>query len=61
MSEYFRPKREISISDSIEEYFNEKCFQKTVEKIMVFKNGTMDVHMKNGVVIQIKEDGGGKQ
>ena len=45
----------------IKEYFNEKCFQKTVEKIMVFKNGTMDVHMKNGVVIQIKEDGGGKQ
>ncbi len=37
------------------------AFKKTVEKIMVFKNGTMDVHMKNGVVIQIKEDGGGKQ
>ena len=44
-----------------QEQFNEGYFQKTVEKIMVFKNGTMDVHMKNGVVIQIKEDGGGKQ
>ena len=44
-----------------QEQFNEGNFQKTVEKIMVFKNGTMDVHMKNGVVIQIKEDGGGKQ
>lgn len=44
-----------------QECFNKECFQKAVEKIMVFKNGTMDVHMKNGVVIQIKEDGGGKQ
>lgn len=24
---------------------------------MVFKNGTMDVHMRNGVIIQIKENG----
>lgn len=39
------------------EQFNEVCFQKTVEKIIVFKNGTMDVHMRNGVIIQIKENG----
>ena len=44
-----------------QECFNKECLQKALEKFMVFKNGTMDVHMKNGVVIQIKEDGGGKQ
>ena len=58
---YGRKIEEILCRGGKQEYFNEKCFQKTVEKIMVFKNGTMDVHMKNGVVIQIKEDGGGKQ
>jgi len=58
---YAEQMAEILCRGGKQEYFNEKCFQKTVEKIMVFKNGTMDVHMKNGVVIQIKEDGGGKQ
>ena len=58
---YGRKIEEILCRGGKQEYFNEKCFQKTVEKIMVFKKGTMDVHMKNGVVIQIKEDGGGKQ
>lgn len=39
------------------EQFDELCFEKTVEKIMVFKNGTMDVHMRNGIIIQIEENG----
>lgn len=39
------------------ERFDELCFQKTVEKIMVFKNRTMDVHMRNGIIIQIEENG----
>ena len=58
---YGRKMEEILCRGGKQECFNKECFQKAVEKIMVFKNGTMDVHMKNGVVIQIKEDGGGKQ
>lgn len=60
-SYYAEQMAEILCRDGKQEHFNEGCFQKAVEKIIVFKNGTMDVHMKNGVVIQIKEDGGGKQ
>lgn len=41
---YGRKIEEILCRGGKQEYFNEKCFQKTVEKIMVFKNGTMDVH-----------------
>lgn len=54
---YAEQMAEILCRGGKQEQFNEGCFQKTVEKIMVFKNGTMDVHMRNGVIIQIKENG----
>ena len=57
LQKYAEQMAEILCRGGKQEQFNEGCFQKTVEKIMVFKNGTMDVHMRNGVIIQIKENG----
>lgn len=56
-SYYEEQMEEILCKGGKQEQFNEACFQKTVEKIMVFKNGTMDVHMRNGGIIQIEENG----
>lgn len=56
-SYYEEQMEEILCKGGKQEEFNEACFQKTVKKIMVFKNGTMDVHMRNGGIIQIEENG----